>query len=161
MGYTTDFEGKWKLNKKLDKETHEFLRKFNDTRRMKRKVDPKYGIEGEFYVDGTGMAGQDHDSTIINYNQPPRTQPSLWCGWVPSEDGMYIQWDGGEKFYGYIEWIEYIIVNFLQPKGYTLSGAVSWQGEDSDDYGIILMNENVRSLHDDMNESMRHLLESK
>lgn len=36
MGYTTDFEGTLKLNKKLDKETKLFLTKLAQTRRMKR-----------------------------------------------------------------------------------------------------------------------------
>jgi len=47
MGYTTDFSGSFDLNKPLDDETYSFLCKFNETRRMARNVDPKYGIEGE------------------------------------------------------------------------------------------------------------------
>ena len=115
MGYTTDFTGHFKLNKKLDTDTHEFLNKFNRTRRMKRSIKG-YGIEGEFYVDGTGQYGQDYDSTVLDHNRPPRTQPGLWCGWTPNEDGTCIEWDGGEKFYEYVEWIEYLIDNVLKPK---------------------------------------------
>jgi hypothetical protein len=143
MGYTTDFSGSFKLNKKLDKETHEFLTKFSETRRMKRRLPAKYGVEGEFFVDGTGMFGQDRDDTIIDYNRPPATQPGLWCQWIPSEDGTAIEWNGGEKFYEYIPWIKYIIANFLAPKGYVLNGEVQWQGEDSDDQGIIEIVNNV------------------
>lgn len=141
MGYTTDFEGTFKLNKRLDTETHMFLNKLNETRRMKRNVTG-YGIDGEFFVDGKGFAGQDQDSTIVDYNRPPKTQPSLWCQWRPTEDGMGIEWDGGEKFYNYVEWIEYIIQNVLAPKGYKLSGVVTWQGEDASDLGAIHVKNN-------------------
>jgi hypothetical protein len=143
MGYTTDFHGQFKLNKKLDQETHEFLDKFNRTRRMKRNFpNNKYGIDGEFFVDGLGFMGQEDDPSVVNHNQPPSTQPGLWCQWCPSEDGMYIEWDGGEKFYNYVEWLNYLVKNVLSPKGYTLNGEVEWQGEDRDDRGLIVVNDN-------------------
>lgn len=138
MGYTTDFRGKLILNKKLTKKDNEFLVKFAETRRMARNVDPKYGVEGEFYVDGRDeFFSTDKDKDIIDYNRPPKTQPGLWCQWVPSEDGLGIEWDGGEKFYNYVEWLEYIIKNFLAPKGYVLMGTVEWRGEEWDDRGEI------------------------
>jgi hypothetical protein len=144
MGYTTEFSGRFLLSKPLDKELHSYLLQFAQTRRMKRDTsqlyqDPDnhkdYGIEGEFYVGGLGDFGQDEDPSIIDYNKPPSTQPSLWCQWVPSEDGTGIEWDGGEKFYNYKEWIKYILKNFLIPKGYDISGKVHYQGEDPDDFG--------------------------
>ena len=137
MGYDTTFKGRFTLDKPLDDETYTFLLKFNETRRMARKVDPKYGVEGEFYVDGKGYMGQDDDDNIIDHNRPPSTQPSLWCQWKPSEDRMGIEWDEGEKFHCYREWLAYIIKNFLTPKGYVLSGKVHYQGEDDFDYGDI------------------------
>jgi hypothetical protein len=142
MGYTTDFDGNFTLNRPLDDETYEFLKKFAHTRRMKRRVDSKYGIDGEFYVDGTGDFGQDDDGTVVDHNKPPRTQPSLWCQWIPTEDKLHIEWDGGEKFYSYIEWLKYIITNFLEPKGYSLNGKVHWYGEDREDNGIIVVKDN-------------------
>ncbi len=143
MGYTTDFNGEFKLNKKLDDKTHEFLKKFAETRRMQRNLGPEYGVEGEFFVDGEGFAGQDKDDSVMDYNKPPRTQPGLWCQWTPSEDGMSIGWDGGEKFYCYVEWLNYIIKNFLAPKGYILNGDVEFQGEDNGDFGVIRVINNV------------------
>jgi hypothetical protein len=143
MGYTTHFYGRFELNRTLDDETKAFLNKFAQTRRMKRLVDPKYGIEGEFFVDGAGFAGQDQDKTILDYNRPPVTQPSLWCQWVPSNCGNFIQWDGDEKFYGYIKWLEYIIKNFLAPKDYILNGKVKFQGEEPSDAGMIDVNNNI------------------
>ena len=143
MGYTTDFNGSFRLNKTLDEQTKTFLKKFAETRRMKRKLGPEYGVDGEFYVDGAGYAGQDHEASIVDYNTPPRTQPGLWCQWVPTEDGNFIEWDGGEKFYDYVEWLEYLIKNFLAPKGYVLNGEVQWQGEDTGDVGRIVVTDNV------------------
>lgn len=142
MGYTTEFNGKFNLNKKLDKETHEFLTKLATTRRMKRKLPPEYGIEGEFYVDGAGYAGQDREDSIVDYNKPPSTQPGLWCQWIPTHDGTAIEWDGSEKFYHYVDWIKYIIDKVLAPRGYSLSGVVDWRGEDWSDTGTIVVRDN-------------------
>ena len=144
MGYNTAFDGEWKLNKPLDGETKTFLIKLANTRRMKRTgLDEKYGIEGEFFVDASGFMGQDSDDSVVDYNQPPSTQPSLWCKWIPNDEGTAIEWDGGEKFYDYIPWIEYLIENILAPRGYVLNGDIKWEGEDSDDFGIIRIEDNV------------------
>lgn len=147
MGYTTEFRGRFNLNKPLDITTHEFLKKFAHTRRMARRLPSAFGIEGEFYVDGTGYAGQDHDNTVIDYNRHPSTQPSLWCQWVPTDDGMGIEWDGNEKFYNYVEWLKYLIVNFLAPRGYVMIGEVEFQGESPSDFGkIVVVNNEVKTL---------------
>lgn len=143
MGYTTYFTGAFKLSRKLSDVEREYLIKFNETRRMARRLDPIYGVEGEFYVDGSGDYGQDNEDNIINYNNPPKTQPGLWCGWRPSECGEYIAWDGIEKFYGYVEWLKYIITKFLEPAGIKLNGIVNWVGEDSLDKGCIIVTDNV------------------
>lgn len=143
MGYTTDFRGRFKLNKTLDAKTATYLRKFSETRRMKRKLDAKYGVEGEFYVDGGGCFGQDREPSITDYNSPPKTQPGLWCQWVPSDDGEGVEWNGAEKFYEYVAWLEYLIKNFLAPKGYVLNGKVQYRGEDFEDIGTIVVKSNV------------------
>lgn len=142
MGYTTTFKGKFNLNRKLDKILHDYLIKFSQTRRMARKVSSMYGVEGEFYVDGSGSYGQGDDKNIIDHNHQPKTQPSLWCQWRPTNDGMGIEWDGGEKFYAYETWIVYIIAKILAPNGYVLNGKVKFQGEEKDDSGIIVIENN-------------------
>ena len=142
MGYTTEFNGRFNLNKQLDDVTFNFLKKLNETRRMARKVDTKYGVEGEFYVDGTGNFGQGKEPNIIDYNKEPKTQPSLWCSWTPTDDRLHIEWDGSGKFYGYIEWIEYIISKVLAPRGYIVNGSVKWRGEDFDDTGVLEVHDN-------------------
>ena len=142
MGYTTDFKGGFEINKPLSEQLKNYLTKFSETRRMKRKLDDKFGVEGEFYVDGGGFGGQDRESNIIDYNSPPKTQPGLWCQWIPNEDGTEIVWDGGEKFYNYVKWLKYIIKNFLEPEGYVLNGEVKFQGEYYNDNGVIVVRDN-------------------
>jgi hypothetical protein len=149
MGYTTDFDGTFKLNKKLTKELHTLLNGLNETRRMKRSREKlkemtgiDYGIDGELYIGGVGYAGQGHDDSVVDHNSPPKTQPSLWCQWRPTPDGRGIQWDQGEKFYNYVEWLEYIIDKVLVPNGYKLTGSVQWRGEDFNDIGTIVVKNN-------------------
>jgi len=170
MGYTTDFEGSFKLDKPLSLIHNAYLTAFAESRRMKRDVTkiplitidvsdfaegdviakledaPKenlhvlaglpLGNEGGYFVGG-------EDISILDYNREPQGQPGLWCQWVPNEDGTEIEWDGGEKFYNYVEWLEYIIDNFLKPWGYKLNGAVKWFGEEPEDLGCIVVNDNV------------------
>ncbi len=133
-----------------------YLKQFNDTRRMRRDPakarllsDPiriavglPVGEEGEYFVGGKGDGGQDEDDSILDYNEPPGDQPGLWCGWRPNEDDTAIVWDGGEKFYYYVEWLEYLIERFLAPWGYLLNGRMDWQGEEDDDRGTILVRDN-------------------
>ena len=139
MGYTTDFGGQFTLNRKLDLETFNLLKGLNTTRRMGRKgLDPKYGMEGEFYV-------ADEDKGIIDSNTPPKTQPGLWCQWAPTEDGLHIEWDGGEKFYEYVAWLQYLLEKVLVPRGYVLNGTVEWQGEENEDFGEIWVQDNAIS----------------
>lgn len=154
MGYSTDFEGKFTIDKNLDDKTYNFLCKLAETRRMKRDICllpstgfEKYGFdswgeEGEFYVDAGGLAGQNREKSILEYNQAPQTQPGLWCQWVPNNDRVTIEWDGNEKFYNYLEWLEYIIEKVLEPRGYKLNGLVSWQGEEASDFGQIKVKNN-------------------
>lgn len=139
MGYTTEFSGVFKvLPKPIEEDLVDYLVKFAETRRMKRNLDSRYGIDGEFYVYGSGFMGQDKEKNIIDSNYPPSTQPGLWCQWIPSSDGSVIKWDGGEKFYDYVEWLKYIEENFLIPFGRYLDGDVIWQGEDIMDRGRII-----------------------
>ena len=97
-----------------------------------------YGTDGEFFVKDDGNFGQTRDSSIIDYNQAPLTQPGLWCQWILSEDGTKLEWDGNEKFYNYSEWLNYLNDKFLAPNGITLEGEIEWQGEEEDDQGAII-----------------------
>lgn len=143
MGYTTEFEGRFDLNKKLDEETYNYLVKFAEIRHMKRDLTrimlkedaEKYGVDGWRFVE-------DDDTSVVLVNTPPDGVPELYCQWVPTEDGLHIEWDGGEKFYSYVEWIEFLIKNILAPRGYVLNGEVHWEGEEDGDVGVIRITDN-------------------
>lgn len=157
MGYHTDFEGEFNLNIPLTEEHKTYLSKFNISRRFKRHADKcaifpdpireaanlPIGEDACNFVGDNSFMGQSNDGCVVDYNQPPSSQPGLWCQWTPNQDGTAIEWDCGEKFYHYIEWIEYLIVNFLTPWGYTLNGQVSWRGENFTDVGTIMVTDNV------------------
>lgn len=93
----------------------------------------------------------------------PEVQPGLWCQWVlekeeseerwnnakqaydhvPNDSEWLLRWDGGEKFYNYVEWLNYLIHNFFNVWGIKISGEVSWEGEDSSDLGLIVVEDSV------------------
>lgn len=163
MGYTTDFEGSFTLDRQLEPGHQNYLAQFANTRRMQRnasrteeRADPvrvnvglPVGTDGAYFVGENGFGGQDHGADVTDNNRAPTGQPGLWCQWVPSDDGMAIGWDGGEKFYYYTEWLAYLIDNFLEPWGYTLTGKVTWQGEESGDCGTIHVQDNqIQALND-------------
>lgn len=157
MGYTTNFSGKFNLDKCLTIAQYNYLMAFSGTRRMARNefavdqmrdhkrqaVGLPVGVQGEFFVGNEANFGQDRDASVLDHNHPPSTQPGLWCQWEPTEDGMHIVWNGAEKFYNYVEWLEYIIANFLIPWGLTLNGSVKYQGEEIGDTGTIVVKDNV------------------
>ena len=163
MGYHTEFNGEFHLDKPLTKAHTNYLNAFSVTRRMKR--DPKIaetlpdpireavglpiGIEGEYFVGNSNdnNFGQTSDKSIIDDNNPPSTQPGLWCHWIPDpyNDAQYdmIGWDEGEKFHDYIDCIKYLMEDFLKPWGYVVNGSVEWRGEDLSDNGVISVKNNV------------------
>ena len=142
MGYTTDFSGTFNLNRELSPKMAQYLTLFNETRRMNRNADEVFGVQGEFFVFGGGSYGQDQEPNIVDFNNQPSTQPSLWCQWTPTSDRMGIEWDSGEKFYNYTEWLVYLIHKFLAPNGYILNGVVEYSGEEMGDVGEIVVVDN-------------------
>jgi hypothetical protein len=130
-----------------------------------------YGTEGEFFAMDDGNSGQNGhgtDKSIIDYNTPPghmlsqglanfnkvwnankarvhglTATPGLWCGWTIEADGEKLCWDGGEKFYDYVDWLRFLIDRFFEPWGVKLNGEIEWAGEDSDDKGKIRVKNNV------------------
>jgi len=76
---------------------------------------------------------QDKDYYYFEKQAMPDTRLS----WEIQADRQTFEWDGSEKFYSYIEWIEYIIKEVLSPAGYFLSGNIIWQGANMLDIGQI------------------------
>jgi hypothetical protein len=71
-------------------------------------------------------------------------KPGLWCQWRPTPDGQRLEWDGGEKFYHYVEWLEWLVQWVFAPVfRVTITGRVAWDGEQSEDFGYIVARENV------------------
>lgn len=158
MGYLTDFYGSLEFNKPVAPWLTEYINKFNNTRRMKRDPEKikelfpnwgelcfngELGPEGAYFVGGLGFMGQNADTSVIDHNAPSSDQPGLWCQWIVNEKENCLEWDGGEKFYNYEEWLEYLIDNFFEPLGYILNGDIEWQGEEYDDLGTIHVVDNV------------------
>lgn len=159
MGYTTEFEGNLNIDEKMKKEHIEYVNLLSRTRRMKRDVniikalypnwalmclDGNLGTEGEFFCNPVSH-GQVNDRSVIDYNRPPTTQPGLWCDWILKQDkdeNVTLEWDGGEKFYDYVEWLDYLIVKILNPWGYHPYGVFLYAGEESDDAGYIIVEDN-------------------
>ncbi len=165
MGYHTDFDGEFTVTPTLKPEHRAYLKQFAETRRMRRDMDItdkrpdpirkavglRVGRDGGYFVGEGGTCGQGDwgwgeapkDAGILDNNTPPSGQPGLWCQWTPSSDGTCIDWDGGEKFYSYTEWITYLIKHFLAPWGYKLNGIVEWNGEEQGDMGRIVITDNA------------------
>jgi hypothetical protein len=173
MGYTTDFSGSLQLSRPLTDEEKKFINRISATRRMKRDVNKLmelyqgkhgnpfakdktplgiYGRDGEYFAYDDGNCGQSDDASVIDMNMAPgqrdflgksKAQPGLWCQWVINEEGTELEWDGGEKFYAYIEWLDYYIDHFFSKWGVLLNGEITWEGEDSSDLGIIIVKDNV------------------
>ena len=150
MGYTTEFEGQVNIEPPLNEQEIEFLTKFSESRRMDRKSGP-YNVEGKDDWNASRDGGD-----IRDYNQPPKGQPGLWCQWVPTSDGTALEWDGNEKFYDSVEWMQYIIDHFLKPgalakdalpflqANHTVNGVINAQGEDSGDiWRLVVKNNDV------------------
>ena len=163
MGYTTDFEGTCQFDTPLTPDQVAFIQKFSSTRRMKRdeasvarRADPlreavglPVGTEGEYYVGADRYDCGFNDKSVLNGNYPPETQPGLWCNWTVSDDGTEFKWNEGEKFYSYIEWLEYMIAHFFEPWGKKMSGNITWQGEDEEDTGTIIVDDNQITIDGD------------
>ena len=156
MGYTTYFNGEFQFDKPVTEELKVYINKFSETRRMIRDNDKikalypnweklcfngELGENGAYFIGADGFLGQSRDDSVIDYNNSG-SQPGLWCQWIIDEDGELV-WDEGEKFYNYTEWLEYLIEHFFAPSGYVLNGTVFYEGEDSDDFGKIIVTDNV------------------
>ena len=195
MGYTTDFDGSFKLSRPATAEEMSYINRIASTRRMQRDVtklmelykgqhgnpfakdktnaDEVYGFRGEYFAKDDGDMGQSNDGSVIDHNAASGEiawkdydgdwakreelqnainadiikQPGLWCQWQ-LDDETTLSWDGSEKFYNYIEWLQYLIAHFFEPWGIKLNGECFWQGEDNSDMGKIEITDNVINIYE-------------
>lgn len=124
-----------------------YLQQFAATRHCRRE-------QGEFYVNGSW--GHDTEGVTHN-NEIPSGVPSLWCNFIPSEDGARLEWSGAEKTAEGPQWIRYLINTFLKPNARTsgvagfesftfdhiVNGMMVGQGEDVTDRFIIKVKNNA------------------
>ena len=95
-------------------------------------------VDGNLY---SNPFGQMIDISVVK-DIPPEECPGYWCQWIINQDGE-LEWDGGEKFYEYTQWLEFLIKYFFEPEGYILNGSIDFQGEDRDDAGTIYVTDNI------------------
>ncbi len=117
MGYDTTFEGAFHLDRLLTSEHKSILDQLS---------------QEEHTPEEDGKPEKDAESG----------RPCRYCPWRPSDDGSMIEWDMGEKFYCWREWLGYIVEHHLKPWGYRLNGEVRWQGEEPGDSGVIYSKDN-------------------
>src|SRR5688572_18424182 len=111
MGYTTEFEGRFDLDRLPPAEVIVRLRELE-------------GIDGREMGDATA----------------PK---SGYCQWQLTKDCRGIEWDGGEKFYDYVPWLQYLIDKVLEPHSLTLSGTVNYSGESAEDNGVLTVEDGI------------------
>lgn len=122
MGYDTEFEGKFTLDRDLSPEQLDLLQRLANI----RSDDPEFRELAQRLPRPLESA--------------PPSSPS-WLQWVPT-GARTIEWDGNEKFYDYVEWLDFLIVSALSPWGLKLNGTVAYSGEDINDRGTITVVDN-------------------
>lgn len=177
MGYSTIQISKFQINGEVTPELVAYINNFSETRRIKRsneeikKLYPNwkdYCLNNELGTDGEYFACPKeihNDASILDYNTPPTTQPSLWCDWkIVEEDGSYyIKWNRNEGFFYPAPWLKYMIDNFIVPNNLSVSGigvSIGGQGDafymvvDNNDLLFCTLNE------DDTTETVVSLIKS-
>jgi hypothetical protein len=109
MGFTTDFIGHIDIEPVLNAAEIAYLAAFSRSRRFDRAGGP-YFVPANPFEERSG----DVDD-IDRYNTPAPGQPQLWCQWTPCLQGCCLAFDGVEKFYQPVRWMEYLIDHFLKP----------------------------------------------
>lgn len=143
--YSTEFKGKFEFAEPVNRDVITVVNGLSNTRRFMRDREElinltgiDYGEDGEYFIPDDF----NDETAVVDYNIPPSDQPSLWLNWEITEDGKYLQWDGGESFRCYLEWLDYLANNFFVPNGISLNGSVEYQGWDERDKGTIFIENN-------------------
>lgn len=66
--------------------------------------------------------------------------------WVPADTLQHIVWDGNEKFYKYVEQLEWLC-GWLHGRNILANGSLYWQGEETGDTGTIVVTANQVTAH--------------
>ena len=99
-------------------------------------------FKGEFII--TPYPTEEFVETINLFSSKRHDEenyPGIWCQWIINSNGRLL-WNGGEKFYYYVEWLQYLIDEYFKPQGYELNGKVNYRGERLEDMGVIYIKGN-------------------
>lgn len=115
MGYSTDLIGHIDINPPLNDHEQAYLAGFAGSRRG-LPGQPPYTVPGnpaaeEF--DATTASTATSTRAAARYVKQADAVPGPWCGWVPAWSGGCLTYDGKEKFYAPVEWMQYLIDHFL------------------------------------------------
>lgn len=86
------------------------------------------------------IAGSDRDHKMV-------TGIDAYFQWVPADTFEHIVWDGNEKFYKYVEQLQWLCGDWLDQRGIAADGVLHWSGEETDDTGTITVTANLVSAH--------------
>ncbi len=117
------------------------------------KVSPSLSEQHAALV--TALVNQEQtDETRVIFAafaaQPERNLPFHGGLLSVSEDRQLLVPEKDESRHGLGLWLRLLIDYVFVPLGYTLSGEVTWEGEDRDDAGTIFLNENDLEIVDDL-----------
>ena len=117
--------------------------------------DYRLGTQGEYYVPINEPNEKDNydDKSIVDFDNPPDTQPGLWCPWVLGGERTFEglenaiiewgQWEQEMSGYEDFKWMKYMIDKFLKVKGYVCNGIISGIGENDTGHFIIAIENNI------------------
>lgn len=112
-------------------------------------------FSGEFYFDKPvtdehqavfdELINTDSDAFKLSAAEVKTRLAGGWCPWVLEKDfgdEYGVHCPESCKAYEFEYWLLYIVENFAKPFGYTLTGLVSWYGEDNSDMGRVEIRDN-------------------
>lgn len=155
MGYSTEFRGQIEVSPPLSKKEREYLLAFNRTRHCRKDGSP-YAVDPPSKKKAQLIGIPYESPEEMDHNRAASGQPGLWCHWIPNQDGTAIVWDGGEKFYDSLEWMQYLIDHFIGPnpiarkelkfiQPHTLKGIILAQGDNMlDRWELVVENGKAR-----------------
>lgn len=96
----------------------------------------KFDFDREIDADAVDRCNKfaDYDYREADF---PKGAPDAYLQWKVTNDRKHLEWDGNEKFYRYVEWLQWLIDHVFKPRGYALTGRVVYRGEDHDDVGTL------------------------
>ncbi len=110
------------------------------TTKFRGRIELQPPLTPEQVTELTAFSDTRHGGSIDHTPE----MPGFWCDLCPSADGTSIGWNGNEKSYDMVEWMRYLIANFLERWGITANGELLARGEEfGDDWTLRVENNMV------------------